>query len=694
MIVSQERATREDREFWDAALQVCQLLVPELGLPMPSFALVSDPCTTKARAGGRAGEEAGEEEPLFVRYNQVLKHSRSILERLVCEPVQNVPGFRELLYFFSASPEWMIPFEGYACYPREGDGPIHPPGAMAAWEQITGLYRPVGLDQMSLLLVLCEMVRRSGSVHGAYAFALCRQAYPEFRQLDAGEPWDMDQVEGFRAEQLPVAAMTGAMGVLFPLWLRYLRRHYDRRLWGRDNMSAAKAVADCLEGSRYTRGTVTDRTVWQQLSLLPMIDDTLCLPRGEHGMRPIRTLANAMGLPGSERELTKLLRLYQQAAAAEARKRRPKDGSGAPRCREILLMQSALRYIVSYQREEKRFSCTANGEDTGGWRSPVQISSPQQLEPPVEYLYRLTGGDEAVLRELARAAALCAARGKRDPKAIVADDGAAVLLMWITGALEEDPVPLSTLCKAGAADELIARKWGRQSVVLACHDGKRMPAEEWKRLGKLISGATVAYSDPVLGRKKHRNEAQWLILGDELTAQELTKHGIRSITLKCGKAPEIFEGTRASDWVKIFLPLWGLMQLSRRGGVSSAKRQAPRTLEQFWADCCDLDGESGFIPARTVYDAYRAYCGEQGDPAVLLLKDFNREFEQRSGLARVRRHRTGSNPTGYVGLRLIKNAPPQKDEEEQARQAFRDLVGRIEGEVRSAFPDIPFFQRP
>ncbi len=309
----------------------------------------------------------------------------------------------------------------------------------------------------------------------------------------------------------------------------------------------------------------------------------------------------------------------------------------------------------------------------------------------IQSLFLLTCGNTELLDELALISCYICCTEKRFDGAIVLPeqykDFYVSALSCPSGLIPD----LAYFSLQNTIDDLITRKINKEPIIICRDSGKRMSKDQKDRLSKVIRGATITAQDPILKRKKHKNNAQFFVLGNESTVKKLEANGVPCYTLRIRPTKEALHCSQI--WLKLILPLWGLMLDNK---VKVKKKNPSETVESFLIECCEKIDEK-YIEARALYDAYQQYCEKHSKTDILLFKDFNHYLEKTHNLTRKQLHKSEhKSPTVFYGIRLLddkqkKAAETDKgtDKNEQFSQffvyAFQILV-----EVYSRFDQFPF----
>lgn len=674
MAISYEKICREDEEFWLAVKETISILIPIIGVQYSRYEMV-DPYPSKRPRALKM--QIGPDGTIKTQPPQTR----------VCYRADISPA-TEICDFFSQSPLCYIPLKKYVC-------------------NVSGRVGPLAIDELGMLMLLWNMCANSPDRN--YVTALCQAVQPIFRQgndiyWSARDLWKYDR------KKLPVQAFQHSLRTLYPLWVRYIQRHYDRQLLGTDSKSKVNTISICFEGLRNLEKKTNGPSVSTLLNSFQLIDDTLCLMTGEDNPQGVSlsktTLREALEKYGFSTSVyssvTELLCWYQKYLIDEKRKWREqgKETAGS-RTQSLAYAYNQRRYEIKYDKKIKIFTCSqsilGSSNPKTRWRKelPVYIENKIPVDAPKEFLYQLSGGSLNVLRELAVAVAQCISAQQIYNGAILIPKDAfeyvVVLLEWLTESIIVER-NLDELAKDDAVDFFITQKANRQPITLAVDSNQHISGQKWNRLKKLISGATVTSKDSILGRKKHKNEAQWLIIGDTKTAQRLRKHEIPYTYLDIKRLPFEFSDIQASRWLQFIFPLWGMIPM--RASKSHAIQIKSDVLGNFLrCNCVFLENDSAFLPARTLYDAYVIYCQRLGE-VPLLFKDFNRIMEQNYFQQRVRCHTSkGSNRTGYRRIQLRDAEIPIKSIDavhDDGKVAFFQRIDEIQDEVLNCFPEFPF----
>jgi len=692
MAISPKTIRMQDEEFWDVVKTVITLLVPIFGVTYESYELV-DPFPSKSAVKGKA------------------KSMGSVQKRLCFSA--NADLADRICRYLACSPDTHVPLKDFVC-------------------DISGHTGPLALDEQGLVVLLWTLSR--GADSHDYVTAMCLAAYPLFREGN-NVFWDDHLLYRYATKKLPVSELQENIHRLFILWRRYIERHYDRRLWGVDREGELRSFEICFEALRNLEKKIDGPSIRPFLQQLGLVDNTLCLALDREGDSGTslstdvlqKFLTSHHFSPQAKTPAAELLRRYQKCLMGTNRlvKQTTEEKKASPKPKLVYRYQGK-RIEISYDRQKETLTChPCSSASASQWRRDLPVYEDQKIPAgiPEEYLYQLTGGNPAQLHQLADALARCLSAEKVYPGAIVLPEQSfeqvLVLLEWLTGSrIVTAGHTLYSLTCESAIDSLITQKLNRCPLIFAMDvtvDSKgqkvslaasgpetRLTGRQWIRLKKLIGGATISCKDPILGRKKHKNEAQWLICGCEHTLQLLNKHKIPYTFLDIKPLPADFSDARASRWIQFILPLWGMLPKKRR------KKQAPKpatpvstVLQRFLRHCCQENKDKdAFLPARDLYDAYREFSLLQSEQP-LLFKDFNRTLEQTYGFKRVRRHTSkNSNKTGFYGIMLLDNIDEiafTDDTEvdapynaEMSRTSFGDTLRAMESMVEAAFRDFPF----
>lgn len=327
-------------------------------------------------------------------------------------------------------------------------------------------------------------------------------------------------------------------------------------------------------------------------------------------------------------------------------------------------------------------------------RKYIDVKPDNVASPPKEFLFQLVKGDQEQLCALAKLAACCLSAGKLFNGVIVlsAEQGFMVcdFLSMVAGKNPESFYTIKgirELSKQSVMDELIEMKMRGQPFAFCKDNASRLNPEQWERLRKLFSGVRLTCNDPVLGRKMHRSTTQWFIIGNDQTMSKLKIHKIRAKRLSL----DFEEISSVSEvlWMQRIFPLWGYLQL--KGKKEEAKGSEFKTVHLFMDNCCQITkNEVEFIPAKSLYDHYVAYCNDHGWTDILKLKDFNDVLK----LKRIRHHFTdGKNPTGFKNILLVNDVQCKAKGEQEVlppKELFYQKLDQMEEEVRAHFDQYPF----
>lgn len=670
MAISPESLRQQDEEFWLAVKETMGILVPVIGISYARYETMDLYPTKKPRRLKITAKLDGTVEVEEMQ-KRVCYHADTYPVDLICD-------------FFATSPSRYVPVSNYIC-------------------DVSGQSGPLAIDEKGLLILLWNMCKDSPDK--GYITALCRKAMPFFRQGD-GKYWNDEEVKRYDTKNIPGQPLRQCVRALLPLWVRYVKQHYDRRLLGTDSESRLWSLSICLEGLRNLQKKVAWPPISEVLSSFCLLDDTLCLVPPWDKCSKLSATKDAVirlfewyDFPSvTISAATALLQEYQSYLIDQRRRsaEKKRTKNSAP-C--LAYADKDKRYEITFNKEKFEFICKrsilSQQFSRDSWRKEVLCYEETKLplDAPKEFLYQLTGGDFGLLHDLAVAIVRCVSTQKSPSGAIILPENGgeyiAVMIEWLTGSPVANTsfMPLSGLVKNDAIDFLITQKAARSPVILAIDYGDRFGEQKWDRLSKLIRGATVTSKDSVLGRKKHKNDAQWLIFGNEKTALNMDKHHIPYTLLNVSPLTDDSPNLMATRWLQFIFPLWGMMPSKKKPGSIQIKSNV---IDSFFAHKCVVLEEDGeFLPARTLFDAYTAHCQQTGEKP-LLFKDFNDIVEETYQQKRVRCHKTdGSNKTGYYRLRLVEAETTPETQSDKREEFFR-YVDNIQSEVLEHFPDFPF----
>lgn len=639
-----ERMKKQDEEFWDNVDQLVANLVPIIGV---------------------------------TRDRQFLNSGMPKQSRII---TTSVPGRSDIVSniysFFSHSPEFCIPFPKY----------------VIDISQTT----PILFQKRELLMKLRNISNTN------YTTALCRAIDPYFIGGDDSD-WDKKAVEKISLGKDLLNHTKFLLRVVYQKWIQYIKRH--------SNLDQAKnpyaqfcLLCNCLDAMRNHDFQTQVIPSYILCTSLTLVDNTLCLC-GYNGTQsdfpgPVMSkdlldwLAKYYGFYPKHYSLLKdALRMYQKLQVQEQKKN---TTSPPP---EFCYLSTQTQYNIYYDKEQKIFTCRSfDSEPTavGIGRIPIQnLPSPGSSK---EFLYDLVGGDWNCLCQLAKIVACCASATKIYKGVVFVPLSTPiefeVMLDFILGADKPAPrYPVSELTKRKAADHLIAAKISGSKTMVCTNQNSRLSLEQWERFKKLVNGATITYkNDPILGRKMHKSNAQWIIYGNDQTLKKLEAHKIPVLQAPCNcSGPSPTGG--ASLWLQLVFPLWGYLLLKQS---SAPKIDAkPHTVEQFLNSCCTFLEEKGdFLEARVLYNSYLDYCSRHGYQDQLLFKDFNDAVEQYYGRPRERYHRRNyGNKTGFRHIQLNPEETTENvchSQGDTSKDAFFYQLDQIQEEVLRHFPNFPF----
>lgn len=607
--------------------------------------------------------------------------------RLISHPVQVLPMVTPLYTFFSRSPDCFIPLKNYVC-------------------QIQGTNRPIAFSKTELLVFLWRCSKDALNLSQNYVTSLCRQLDPIFLQGD-GIYWNVYELEEPR--DLDVLQAKVQLERVYRLWVQYIKRHYDRTLLGRNDKERLFAKIMCVDAIRsHFTPNIMLPSAGDMCTALTLVDDTLCFTDG-----PSSSLRNYPG-PVMDNELLdclmqygmfpkntksdiiKILQLHQKILIQE---RKENDKSEQISC--FNYWDNSAEYAVFYDKKSGKYSYKAHNLTTTRGRKRMLLQQCENAEPPREYLYELLDGSQEGLCELAKLSACCFCGENIFKGAIVVPkEQVGTLFAFLSLICGYDIQNMSsgkdmvTLSKKSTMDWLIKMKLDGQPFALSFDSGKRLSDKQWMCLKKILSGVHITYKDSILGRKMHTSIAQWLVVGDDQTVQKLRGHGIKVMQLTF-PLKSAFPRFKTSSWLQQIFPLWGYLQLLTK--KEKKQKSDYNSIQFFMNNCCQItEEEVEFIPARTLYNIYAAFCKSQGRNDILKFKDFNDVLEEDYGLKRSRHHSAdGKNPTGFKHIHIEltdrdQHQAPKEQEPLSSEEVFFQKLDQMEQEVHARFDHYPF----
>lgn len=612
---------------------------------------------------------------------------------VACPKVTGAPE-QGIYDFFSASPDCFVP-----------DGRF----LIDMWTEV-----PAAFKKRDLLVVLWKLV---GGQRNEMVSETCRHLDKIFQQEavanseENAADWFQDHPKEIRDAKLQLEE-------LYRQWFKYVARHYNKTLKGTDDESKKRYQIRLIEGKRNQEIRAEGPSLDEAIKTLRLMDDTLCwhLPSGDReacvGLSvtkdSLRRWMEEYQFPAKYLgEIKKLLRLHQKILCAKCEpilREQAKDPMAHP-C--FSYVWNGKVYNVYWQKDKKMFSFAMISQ-TEKRPAVKQILMQKwgEITVPKEYLYALSGGNWDNFGQLAKITAYAVCAEKLFHGAIVVDEYGvpelAAVLEWISGRIEPsidalakgNPLLLSSLSKESTKDQFIDMKIDGRLFAVCCDDVNRLNPDQWKRLKKVLSGVSITYRDSILGRKRHRNMMQWFVCGNDLTFQKLAINRIETMRAPVYQVPENV-GSVASLWLQLILPMWGFLQLQRKGAAKALPENCMPAVQYFMEHCCCLLSEDNeFLPARELYEHYVDFCQMMRRKDVLKFKDFNDVLENSYGQKRVRYHRTtGENKTGYKRIRFLGVNPstlqPVPSTPSEREQFFARLE-QIADEVKKHFPDWPF----
>lgn len=604
-------------------------------------------------------------------------------ERVVAMPSRPIQPLETIYGFFASSPDRFVPVGNVLIDVRNTV--------------------PVSFKKRELLLFLWNC---AGGSANKKVTGICQYLDKIFWAEDAPERPE-DAAEWFKNHPEEIRRAKVDLRELYEHWFQYVKRHYNRELKGKDDLSKWRFQISLIEGKRNQELGDTGPTLAEAFGSLQLVDDTLCYiapqqerDRGYTGMSVTADFLRAemKWYKFPEKyfwEIKKLLRLHQKILC-RANRRFSQANDEIP---YFSYLWNKTAYHVFYDREAQRFRCKTTSQSG---RMPVMkqiyVQDFAAASVPKHYLYELTGGDWDSLCSLAKISCYAVSAQKLFPGVVVTDRNSipdlGVLLEKISGRSTPDIWTLRTLSKVEVKDLLIGMKIDGQTVGVCMDKNERMNPEQWMRLRKIVNGSQIIYKDPILMRKKHRNVMQWIIIGDDLTFTSLKSHGIAVLRAPKCNQPQNF-GEEDVLWLQLILPLWGLLLLKEKPKKKAPADTVMPAVQSFMECCCRLLPEDGeFLPARELYEAYVDFGQKSQRNDILKFKDFNDVMEKEYGQRRVRWHKTtGENKTGYRRIRLLDHSVNenmgQQPKMEKREQFFAQLE-QITKDVMSRFEEWPF----
>lgn len=630
------------------------------------------------------------------------------------------PQLTNLYNFFSRSPECFVPIHGYIC-------------------EMSGTENPMAFGRKELLIRLWNTsLQGSPPEHVIlYVIALFRQIDPFFRGGDGNE-WDLLAVtSAYPTSKLPVTEAKKVFNQLYTKWVQYIKHHYNRLLLGVDDKSKLYTMTRCIDSIRNHERNSLALFAEGLCNSVIVMDDTLL-----HFLPPLR--------PEEVKEwyLTPIIdRCFLDSFIKEHTfpvKLRPDLIKFLQLKKKILLKDEATYgslpadLCFSYAIDNKTYYDIFYDDSSEMFTSRLSQYSllrpakkniflrlDFERQPPKEYLYHVTDGDWNRLCELAKIIACALSTQKLFNGVVVLPTTSVSALIPILFMAYGRALPpmkeiynIREYSKNSSIDRLISMKWNgvpflfcsskkmtRQeeyspddshgsSIHFDCSsENIRLNPEQWDRLRKIFSGVTLTCQDTILGHKKHRNVMQWFLIGDDKAIQALRSKNIRVWRVSFTPYNRNMWDC-ASQWMQQVLPLWGLLQLKKPPKKDKLDVKY-ETIRLFMENCCRIiktDGE--FVPARELYEEYKAYCTRMNRNDILLFKDFNKTIEQDYGQKRKSLHRTnGTNLTGFYRIIYIGESAKQftkADIMKAKKEAFFRQLDQIEAEVRKHFPTYPF----
>ena len=623
--------------------------------------------------------------PFFVC--RIYQRSTDWDRRIIAYPERYLPVVTPLCEFFFSSPDNFVPCGDCVC-------------------NIQGTSIPLAFGKRELLVMLWKL--SEGTANHAYITSVYSQLDSIFREAD-----DADLVKSFTTTKPEVAQAKTQLENVYRLWVQYIKRHYNYALMGRNDPARLNTRIRCIEALRnHTRPNPLNPTPVKELcDVLTLVDDTLCFngdpqpslpdfPGRVMGKKLLSWMMRIGRIPEKFRpEVIKILRLHQKILIRE----RKTHKTVQPHC--FSYWRGNTEYLIFYQKDDGKYTYREDHKFYSGFaRKNILLQGEDVVldEAEKEDLYQFLKGSQKGLCELAKLTASCLCAQKLYKGAIVlpSEQAPALLVaLSLAGGCDlksmQAILKMSALSKKAAADQLIEWKLQGRLFGFSIDDGEQMNAQQWKRLRKIFSGVHVTYKDSILGRKMHRNNMEWLVIGNDQTVKKLVSHGIKAkrLPFTLELPPTV---PPKSSWLQQILPLWGYLQLQK--GKEKDEKPRYKTVQQFMDKCCRITGEKvEFIEAKTLYDHYKACCDEQGQNDVLKFKDFNDVLETTYGLKRIRHHFTdGRNPTGFDRIVFSavpygqRTAPEKRDRPLSSKEAFFLKLEQMEQEVRTHFIQYPF----
>ena len=498
--------------------------------------------------------------------------------------------------------------------------------------------------------------------------------------------------------------------IVDPMYLRlcrYVKRHYDKRRFGTNAQERATMQA-ILVNALWAYNNKINGLMCQMpanVANVKMIDDTLFFSDTKRAITKQEFDFNSLSWslnPYMKRTMISLLQNYQSFLYQQR-----KD----PALREIIIDSDELTGIVfdtsqkllwvSYNKELDKFNAEKPREHTyykTVLLNPNSLARFQSSEiqniSSINTLFHITKGKTDLLDELARISCYCCCTEKRFSGAIVLNDQYKDFYTAALQPFNQSYFDLGDFSLQNTINGLITKKINKLPVICCIDSKKRMHPEQKTRLSKVVRGATITVPDSILGRKKHKNNAQFFVLGNENTVKKLEGIGIKCLVPCIQPTAAPFHCNEI--WLKVILPLWGILLEEKTRPPK--KKNTSGTVDAFLKCCCEFSSKNEYVEARALYESYRAYCTNLGTDYALLFKDFNAYIEKNHGLKRKQRHKSEhESPTVFYGIKLS-NAPgkPINSSDQKPKDMnheyleFFNYALHVFSEVYSRFEEFPW----
>ncbi len=374
----------------------------------------------------------------------------------------------------------------------------------------------------------------------------------------------------------------------------------------------------------------------------------------------------------------------------------------------IVLEASGKTLCISYEKTQNKFKISDVSAGSYFKMNSLSNDDFKKFSQPnksniasIKALFHLTNGNTKQLDELARISSYICSTEKRFRGAICLPEKykdqywtslIPILLFQSMPMNHPDIIDLQYYSLKGTIDDLISRKINKDKIICCTDSGKRLSKDQKTRLSKVIRGITITTTDPILRRKKHKNNAQFIVFGTEKTAQKLEEIGVPCFSPSI-RPTEEGAFCCSEMWLKVILPLWGILLDEK---IELKSKNTSDTVELFLMGCCAISNGKDHVEARTLYNSYQEFCMNHGENKPLLFKDFNAYLEKNKKLKRKQLHKSEhKSPTVFYGIRLLDigeqqsvKAAKSADDNELLLQ-FSEYAFRVMSEVYKRFDCFP-----